>query len=673
MKNLLIVIFIFSFFAVHAQNPIGGIESRLRNLRSSSGSGADSLGKRNKHEDSITISYKYLDTTHSYKLDSSINDFTKRFPIPAHHYYLGNTGNPTQSYLFSPIMKSGWDAGFHALDVYKFTLEKARFFTTTRQYSEINYMLASKAEQYINLLHTQNIRPNWNAHFEYRLITAPGIYKNQKTSHNNYLLTNWIHSANKRYNNYFILVANKLQNTENGGIKDDGKNYLDDPLFSERFRIPTNIGGDALYDFKFLNTNIKSGNKYSDFNVLMRQQYDFGRKDSLVTDSTIIPLFFPRIRMEHTFQYSKYNFIYLDDAPDASYYDRIYKLALSSNGGELLKQDRWRELVNDFSIYTFPDANNTQQYIKVGAAVQNLTGYFDSTTTKNYYNIFGHGEYRNRTKNKKWDLMANGKLYFTGINAGDYEAGAQIQSLLGKKIGSLSLGFKNTNRTPSFISGNAVSDFYLMPQAINLKKENITQLYANIYQPLLKLGLTGRYYLVNNYVYYTDYYKVNQATALFNVLQIDFNKVFEAGRNKQWKWRADVYFQQVVGNAPMHVPTIFTRNRFAYEGNLGYRNLTLAAGFEVKYRTNYKANGYSPVLGQFYFQDSAIVKYKLPDIAAYINFRIQSFKLFFSAENLNTFRKLGTNWGFTNNNLATIGYPYPGLLLRLGVFWGFVN
>lgn len=671
MKYLLIVIFIFSFCAAEAQNPIGGMGNRLRNLRSGGGSGSDTLGRRNKHEDSITISYKYLDTARAYKLDSSINDFTKRFPIPADHYYLGNTGNPTQSYLFSPIMRSGWDAGFHALDVYKFTLEKARFFTTTRQYSEINYMLGSKAEQYINLLHTQNIRPNWNAHFEYRLITAPGMFKNQKTSHNNYVLTNWIHSANKRYNNYFILLANQLKNTENGGIKSDS--YLDDPLYAQRFRVPVNIGDNASYGIDFFNTNITSGNKYSDFNVLMRQQYDFGRKDSLVTDSTVIPLFFPRIRMEHTIQYSKYKYIHLFSTPDALYYDSIYKLTLPASSGQLLKQDSWRELVNDFSIYTFPDANNTQQFIKVGAAVQNLTGYFDSTTTKNYYNIFGHGEYRNRTKNQKWDLMANGKLYFTGLNAGDYEAGIQIQSLLGKKIGSLSLGFKNTNRTPSFISGNAVSDFYLMPQAKDLKKENISQLYANIYQPLLKLGLTGRYYLVNNYVYYTDYYKVNQATALFNVLQIDINKVFEIGRTKQWKWRADVYFQQVVGNTPVHVPTIFTRNRFAYEGNLGYRNLTLATGFEVKYRTNYKANGYSPVLGQFYYQDSAIVKYNLPDIAAYINFRIQSFKLFFRAENINTFRKLGSNWGFTNNNLATTGYPYPGLLLRLGVFWGFVN
>ena len=187
------------------------------------GGTSDSLHHRNQLEDSITINFRYLDSARNYKLDSSINDFSRRFPVPATHIYLGNTGNATRSILFSPNFTAGFDPGFHAFDVYKWKLERVRFFNTTRPYSELNYLLGSRTEQIIELLHTQNIKPNWNFSFQYRLINSPGFFKNQKTNHNNYLLTSWFQSMNKRYNNYFVLLSNRLQSSENGGIKNDEK------------------------------------------------------------------------------------------------------------------------------------------------------------------------------------------------------------------------------------------------------------------------------------------------------------------------------------------------------------------------------------------------------------------------------------------------------------------
>ncbi|WP_018628554.1 putative porin [Niabella aurantiaca] len=683
MKFYFVLFLVMTGICAQAQDPLGGVGNRFRGIKNA-GSGNDSLARRNKFEDSITISYRYLDTLRNYKMDSSINDFTRYYPMPAEYNYLGNFGNAAQSYVFAPNMKAGWDPGFHAFDIYKYTVEKARFFTATRPYSELNYMLGTRSEQFIELMHTQNFRPNWNTHFAYRLLNSPGLFQNQKSAHNSYYLTNWVQSKDKRYNNYIIIAANKLQNTENGGVTNSS--YIDSVDYARRDYIPVRLGGGTRYSADFFNTNIATGNRYADFNALMRQQFDLGRKDSLVTDSTVIPLFFPRIRLEHTIRYSKYTFMFTDAAPDAPYYQDHYDYPLTeSSSSTFSKRDDWKEMVNDFSIYTFPDAKNTQQFIKLGAGIQNLSGVFDTLQRESvleliggrqkesFYNIFGHGEYRNRTKNQKWDMMANGKIYFAGMNAGDYELGASVQSLLGKKIGSLLLGAQNVNRTPSFVMQNPISSFHLMQGSPDLKKENISHLYATIYQPLLKLGLSGHYYLMTNYSYYTDFYKINQYNSLFNVLQIGVNKVFEAGKTKQWKWRTEVYFQQVVGGAPLHIPTIYTRNRLGYEGKLGFPKLNIAMGLEAKYRTNYKGDGYSPILGQFFYQDDQTVQYKLPTIAAYLNFRINSFKAFVRAENLNTFRNLDGSWGFTNNNFAATDYPYPGLLIRLGVFWGFVN
>jgi hypothetical protein len=643
---------------------------RLKQLggKMSGGASTDSLKRRDKNEDSITIRYRYLDSTRTYMLDSSIGDFTRRFPIPATNIYLGNNGAASRSILFSPILQPGWDPGFHSFDAYKWTLDKARFFNTTRPYSELNYMLATRAEQVIELMHTQNVKPNFNFAFQYRLINAPGIFKNQKTNHNNYLFTSRFETVDKRYNAYLILLGNKLQAGENGGITKDS--FLNDPIYKDRFNIDTRLGGDDASSTNFFSTDVGTGNRYSEFTVLLRQQYDFGRKDSLVTDSSVVPLFYPRLRLEHTFQYSQRKYEFRDYAGDSAYYRDYYDTAVGGGGvtDTFLLRDQWKEMINDFSIYQYPDAKNLHQFFKVGAAVQNIS-LENSKLSKKYFNVFGHAEYRNRTRNQKWDMQANGKLYFTGLNAGDYHAYASLQRFVGKRMGYAQIGFENVNRTPSFINDPA-SSFYLLKTGNDFKKENTAHLFASLYQPALRLKLTGHYYLITNYTYLRNYFELQQESTLFNMLQIALQKTVKLG--KRWNWHADVYFQRNIGNAPVNVPLIFTRNRIGYEGNLGFKNLDIAFGAELRYHTPYKADGYSPILGQFYYQDSVRIDNPMPDIAGYVHFRIKSFKLYFRAENLNT-AQVNEGFGFTRNNFAAPGYPYPGLVIRLGVYWSFVN
>jgi hypothetical protein len=641
------------------------------------GQSNDSLHHRNKNEDSITIEFRYLDSARHYRIDSSIADFTTRFPIPATNIYLGNLGTASRSILFSPTLKAGWNPGFHAFDVYKWRPESVRFYNTTRPYTELNFLLGSRTEQIIEVLHTQNIKPNWNASFRYRLINSPGAFQNQHTNDNNILFSSWYEGTSKRYNNYFFILANHLQAAENGGIRSDN-DYLHNTLvYKNRFDIPTVIGGNEPYTTNFFSTNIFTGNRYREFTALMRQQYDVGRKDSLVTDSTVIPLFYPRLRFEHTIQYNTYKYQFFDLPhvtssgvqyyPDSTYYANNYGLILNKGDSVFLK-DRWKSLVNDFSIYQFPDAKNLQQFVKLGATLQTISGEF-TTSSKSFYNILLHGEYRNKTRDQKWDAELYGNFYTAGFNAGDYNAHINLKRFVGKKnLGYAEVGFENVNRSPDFIYDTR-SSFYL-DAAKSFKKENTSHIFASLYQQSLKLKLTGDYYLVSNYMYISSYSKLNQFDAIFNLLRVSAQKVIRIG--KRWNWYADVYVQQKTGSVPLHVPLVFTRNRIAFEG-LFYRNLNLSTGIELRYHTPYKADNYSPVLGQFFFQDSVTVS-NGPDIAAFVDFRIRSFKAFIRFENLNTMQVTKDGgFGFTNNNLAAPGYPYPGLQIRFGVWWTFIN
>src|SRR5262245_10755626 len=112
--GILTIVFLCISSMAIAQNPI----DRLRNFGSGfsggMGGGSDTLAHRSGLEDSVTISFRYLDSSRYRPFDSSITDFSKRFPIPASYISLGNTGSAARSILFNPLMKPGWDAGFHA-------------------------------------------------------------------------------------------------------------------------------------------------------------------------------------------------------------------------------------------------------------------------------------------------------------------------------------------------------------------------------------------------------------------------------------------------------------------------------------------------------------------------------------------------------------------------------
>ncbi|PWT94682.1 MAG: hypothetical protein C5B52_19440 [Bacteroidetes bacterium] len=668
LKRLLtysVLIFLsFSVTTLRAQNipiPGGG-----RNTFRPGGNKSDSLQfeHRDPFADSVTIRFRYLDSARNYNLDSTLTDFYRKIPLKWDYAWLGNNGNAATSLLYRPYTQTGWDPGFHAFDLYAFRLDDTRFFYTTRPFTELNYLIGSGAEQFINLMQTQNIKPNWNIAFQFRLVNSPGYFFSQNTNHANLRLNSYYQGPSKRYGIYFVVMNNALQSAENGGIKSDTFLNNKNSAYNDRFNIPVNIGGSNTYSRDFFNTKLKTGNRYTNFKFLLRQQYDLGKKDSVVTDSSVIKLFYPRVRFEYTFLYSSSKFIFQDIAADSAFYMDNYDINVTPND-TLHYQDKWKEITNDFSIYQFPDIKNQQQFLRLGASVQNLTQKYDNVTN-HYYNFFVHGEYRNRTKNRKWDVEANGQLYVNGFNAGDYSAYISLQRLLSRKLGYFELGFQNVNRTPSYLLTNATG--FPIKYKVDLNKENITHLFAALLIPQEKLIMEGHYYLVGNFAYFKDFYEVDQQTALFNVLLLKLSKEFRLSR--YWHWYVDAAFQKTAGAAPVNIPLFYTRNRFVFEGRF-FKNLNLATGFDVRYNTPYTADNYSPIAGRFFPQDSVTISNR-PDIAAFVHFRIRSFTGMVRVENLNTL-SFENGFGFNQNNQGAPLYPYPGFQFKLGIFWVFAN
>lgn len=669
MKQIIALItLVFCFQFLYAQQPdvLNKIGGRIKSIGTSGSGRKDTIGFEPRREydkkDSIVITYKYIDSIRSISFDSSINDFDKYFSVPSTYQYLGNNGSAAYPLVYVPNSKPGWDAGFHAFDIYRYTLEESKFYKTNRPFSQLSYQLASGKEQMIKAFHTQSPRPNWSFGFDYRLISAPGFFVTQNSNHKSYRLFSNYQGKKKRYAAFFIMLGNTIKKSENGGITADS--LLLDPNRKKRYSVPVNLGNANLFEPNPFQSSVSTGNIYKDFTVFIRQTYDIGKRDSIaVNDSTTEYLFYPKLRAQHSFTYSTYNYLYKDDNADTAIYKAWYDTTVRVGVDSFFVREKWTVISNDFSLLQFPDTKNSGQFLQAGARLENIRGELKNGT-KNFYNLVLHGEYRNKTRNKLWDVLAKGEFYLNGLNSGDYNAYATIARHLGKKLGDIRLFFKNVNRTPSFIFDDA-SVFNFKNSSLT-KKENITSFGAEANTPFVNLGFKN--HIITNLAYFSDYYHTAQSSKVINLLQVYGSKKIRL--TKRWNWYLDATVQVVDGSAPVKVPLVFTRSRLAYEG-IFFKNLNLSTGIEARYYTPFEAYNYSPVMGQFAPQDSVTIK-NLPDISAFFHFRIKSFTAYIRAENLNTVR-FANGFGFTNNNFAAPHYPTQGFIFRFGIQWAFVN
>lgn len=661
---ILICCLLFGVQQVYAQ-----LTNRINSM-GSGGSGSKMTRDTAKHThdlDTLTITYRRLGEPTDFKIDSSIADFNGAFlRVPANYVFLGNNGSPARSITFAPRMQSGFDAGFHSFDAYGFSHENARIYTTNRPYTEMSYMIGSQQEQQIGLLHTQNRTDRFNFGFEYQKVYAPGFYRSQATNHDIYRITSRFNSKNKRYNAFLSYYFNKYNNGENGGLRDEDQ--LTNPRYNQRKTLDVNLGNYSETSASLFNTTIPVKTAYQQSGFLLVQQYDWGKGDTIhVNDTTDYYKFDPVFRVQYSFKYSNDDYRYTDGQPDTFYYAKHYNWGF--NGDTISARHNWRTLSNDVSLIQFPIRGNLAHFINVGARYDNTSGTFLDATV-NFNNLALHGEYRNKTRNKLWDFSAKGEFYVVGQNIGDYNVSGMLSRYLNETLGNIHLSFSNVNREPSYVY-KYFSSTYDTWYNSDLAKENITRLSFAAESRKLKYNLAVNYYIIGNYTYYQQsslnsiasqlYFKSEQAPAVFNLLQVILSKHFKAGH---YNWYADFAFQQVHGDGRINVPVLWTRHRLSYENKL-FNNLNLMAGIEAKYNTDYYADTYSPVTGQFVYQIAQKAQYSFPDLAAFVHFRIKSFSAFIRGENLNTF--------FSKNNFAAPAYPYNNFSFRLGIRWWYIN
>jgi len=635
---------------------------RFNSFGGGGGSSTDSLQKRDKAEDSIAIYFRLYNSLAIQSMDTSIADFFSKFILPYHIYHLGNLGNASKSYLFNPLQRGGWDAGFRSYEVYNYTLEQTPFYQTTKPYTELGYLLGGKGEQMIELLHTQNKTKQFNYSFAYRFSNAPGNLKNQHANLNNMRVTANYQSKRKRYASYWVMLLNKSASSENGGLVNS--NLIDSLSLNNPYELETRLGISGVSFRNPFNTNIATGTTYKEQNFVWKQTYDLGQKDSVVKDTVTTYLFYPRLRFQNEIKYQSNQFIFDDANPSAVNYEKYFNYKLPV-GNEVLFQDQWKRFINEFSLVSFPEKTNPNQYLQVGIGYQQLN-FKDTFLSWSNHDIYGLGVYKNKTKNLRWDIQASGKLFLNGYHAGDYEALFSLTSVFNKKGDQVALWLQNSNRTPSF-NRLGITAFPILKLS-TIDKENIVELGANWNQKSRGLMASFQYKLIQNFQYFGSGFQPLVYDKALSYLRGTVSNQIKL--STYWNWYNELSLQLVDPNAPLHLPVFFTRQRLAFEGNF-FKNLFLSTGLELIYHSTYQPDGYMPLTGQFYLQDQFTTNNR-PTANAFLNFRIKRFKGFIRMEQLNTLlstsNQLGTRYQFTAQN-----YPGTGTWLRVGIWWNFIN
>ena len=655
-------LFICCFTTCLFMGQLSAQNMRANSFNGGGGGATDSLQKRDKAEDSIAIFYRLYNSLAIQNMDTSVNDFFSKFILPYSNYHLGNLGNASRSFLFNPLQRGGWDAGFRGYEIYNYTLEQTPFYQTTKPYTELGYLLGGKGEQLIEILHTQNKTKQFNYSFAYRFSNAPGNLKNQHANLNNMRITANYQSKRKRYASYWVMLLNKSASSENGGIVNS--NLIDSLSLNNPYELETRLGISGASFRNPFNTNIATGSTYKEQNFVWKQTYDIGQKDSVVKDTVTTYLFYPRLRFQNEIKYQSNQFVFADANPSELNYEQYFNYNLPV-GNTMLFRDQWKRFTNEFSLVSFPEKTNPNQFLQVGLGYQQLN-FKDTLLTWSNHDVYGLGVYKNKTKNLRWDIQASGKLFLNGYHVGDYEALLSLTSVFNKKGDQVALWLQNSNRTPSFNRLGITA--FPISKLSGIDKENIIEAGAMWDQKSHGLSASFQYKLIQNFQYFGSGYQPLVYDKALSYIKGTVSKQLKL--STYWNWYNELSLQLVDPNAPLHLPVIFTRQRLAFEGNF-FKNLFLSTGLELIYHSSFQPDAYMPLTGQFFLQDQFTTNNR-PIANAFLNFRIKRFKGFIRMEQLNTLlatsNQLGTRYQFTAPN-----YPGTGTWLRVGIWWNFIN
>ncbi|MEO6151214.1 MAG: putative porin, partial [Mucilaginibacter sp.] len=468
----------------------------------------DTLRKREENkQDTVILSSKLIkvtnerllnDSTQVFPLDTGLTNFENYSPLfqpRTPRISLGGTGFASRPLLFEPSRIIGFDVGLHTLDPYILTPQDIQYYRAQAPITIMSLVTGGKTEQVFKLIHTQNIKPNWNVGFNLNFTGSKGYYSystlGQNVAQLNAAIFTWYESKNKRYNLLGNLTFNNLKAPETGSILKDtiftGKASID--LATEAVRLP------------FTYTNWKTTGFY------LKQFYYIGRIDTLVQKTTANIL--PTQRVAYTFNYNtqKYHFIQNDadvynvfpdyyfgsnrsrDSLTVSHIqnDFSYSFYLRGKSNQFVKNEFKLDLGLTHDLYTY------SQYVSDTTITVPRIVQMDKKQGSTFQNVTLKAKFSYRFSDRV-ALEGNFNQIAAGRNFGDFLYDAKLLLAGNNKTGKIILGGYVQSSSPGLVYTNWVSNHYIFRNTFSNQKT--TNLSFNYINDALQVDLKAEYFLI---------------------------------------------------------------------------------------------------------------------------------------------------------------------------------
>ena len=259
---------------------------------------------------------------------------------------------------------------------------------------------------------------------------------------------------------------------------------------------------------------------------------------------------------------------------------------------------------------------------------------------------------------KVWDIYGNISYSFFGYNGYDAMAKAGFRFNINKKQRH-QLGLEATfmRYAPDYI----FSHYYGNNNAWlkTLKKQNVFK--ASAYWTILDYSLRFNFINAGKYVFLNSSFEPMQLEKPFQVLEL---LLYAPIRTKHFSLDAELALQHSTNKA-ITVPLFAGKLSAVYRTGIFNKKLHFQVGVDLFYNTKYYADGYNPILHQFYTQEYISTGHYLY-LNAHVAFRVKRITFFVRGGNL-----LAGILSF--HYITTPGYPMQGQSVQAGINWKFYD
>jgi len=526
--------------------------------------------------------------------------------------------------------------GFTGKHFNYFEANDIKYYSVPTPLTDLYFKTVMEQGQSLDAFLTINTKPNLNFSIAYKGLRSLGKYVNFLSSSGNFRFTSSYFTKDKRYILNAHFAGQDISNQENGGIINTNDFESSDDNFKERDRL------DVYFEDA---TSLLKGNRFF---------VDHSFKLSKSNPNSLV--FIHQFSQEYKF--FEFNQDNANTRFGASFSNRI------SN------KTRYNNLYNKLGV-----AYKTKSYGDLEFFIEdnNYNYYYNSVVYDSFGNISVPNSISERINmiGGNYTYFANKLIAKLSVSQAISDQGiSNIEANAKYKLNDnyqFEFNYQKLNSLPNLNYTLYQSNYVDYNWFNNFKNEKLNQFTFSANTKWI--NLSAQYKVLNDHLFFDN---TTNNIATLTVKPVQYNKTinyFSVKANKEikfWKFALDnTILYQAVDQADdvVNVPQLTTRNTLYFSEYVFKKAMFLQTGVTFQYFTEYYANDYNPLIGEFYVQNETKIG-GFPMFDFFINARVRQTRIFLKAEHFNS--------AWTGNNFYSApNYPYQDFIVRFGLVWNF--